>query len=89
MGMPTYSLHANLTPTADGKTNVSGELLRSGVPDNWKDVIPVYAHMGDKVMRLGTIPSVQSRVTLNFVLPGKIDKLTMDDLEDDFADVKP
>jgi len=88
MGMPTYSLHVNLTPTADGKTSVSGELLRTGVPDNWKDVIPIYAHMGDKIMRLGTIPSVQPRVTLNFVLPAKVDRLTIDDLEDDFADVK-
>ncbi len=88
MGMPTYSLHVNLSPTTDGKTSVSGELVRSGVPDNWKDVLPIYAHMGDKTVRLGTIPSVQPKVTLNFVLPGKIDKLTINDLEDDFADVK-
>jgi len=87
-GIPQYTLHVNLTPTADGKTSVSGELLRSGVPDNWKDAIPIYAHMGDKGSRLGTIPSTQPRVTFNFVSPRKIDKISIDDLEDDLADVK-
>jgi aminopeptidase N len=49
-GMPQYSLHTTLTPTADGKTTVSGQLVRAGVPDSWKDVVPLYAHRGDKVL---------------------------------------
>jgi aminopeptidase N len=87
-GIPQYTLHVNLAPTPDGKTSVSGELLRSGVPDNWKDAIPIYAHMGDKNSRLGTIPSTRPKVTFNFVFPKKIDKLSIDDMEDNLADVK-
>jgi hypothetical protein len=88
MGMPQYSLHTNLTPTADGKTTVSGQLVRSGVPDNWKDVVPLYAHIGGKMFRLGTIAATSPTSTLNFVLPGKIDKLTINEYEDLLADVK-
>ena len=78
----------SLNATADGKTSVSGELLRSGVPDNWKDAIPIYALMGDKSVRLGTIAPAHPREPLSFVAPGRVDKLSIDDMEDDLAEVK-
>lgn len=87
-GIPQYTLHTNLTTTPDGKTSVSGELLRSGVSDNWKDAIPIYARMGDKNVRLGTLASTHPREALNFVIPAGIGKLSIDDMEDDLADVK-
>ncbi len=87
-GIPQYTLHVSLTPTANGKTSVSGELLRSGVPDNWKDAIPLYAHMGDRNARLGTLASTHPREEINVVLPGGVSKLSIDDMEDDLADVK-
>jgi hypothetical protein len=87
-GMPQYSLHTTLTPTADGKTTVSGQLVRSGVPENWKDALPLYAHIGDKVVRLGTIAATHSTESLNFVVAGKIDKITINEYEDQLADVK-
>lgn len=87
-GMPQYSLHTTLTPTADGKTTVSGQLVRSGVPDSWKDVVPLYAHSGDKVLRLGILAATGPTSTFNFVLPGKIDKLTINEYEDLLAEVK-
>ena len=82
MGMPQYNFHAALTPTPDGKTSISAQLTRTGVPDNWKDVVPVYAHIGDKVARLGRIASTHPTESLNFVYPGKLDKLTIDEYED-------
>jgi hypothetical protein len=87
-GMPQYSFHANLTPTADGKTTISGQLVRTGVPDNWKDVIPLYAHIGDKVVRLGSIGATHPTEPLNFVIAGKIDKLTINEHEDILGTVK-
>jgi hypothetical protein len=87
-GIPQYTLHAAVSTGADGKTTVTGELLREGVPDNWKDVIPLYAHMGDKTVRLGSLGATHPRETLNFVIPNKIDKITMNDYEDVLADVK-
>jgi hypothetical protein len=87
-GMPQYSLHTTLTPTADGKTTVSSQLVRSGVPENWKDALPLYAHLGDKVVRLGTIAATHSTESLNFVMAGKIDKITINEYEDMLADIK-
>jgi Peptidase family M1 domain len=69
--LPQYSFHVNLSGTADGKTNVTGEMVRTGVPENWKDVVPLYAHMGDKVVRLGTLAVTHPREPLNFTLPQK------------------
>jgi hypothetical protein len=85
---PQYSFHASVSATADGKSTVTGELVRSGVPDNWKDLIPLYAHMGDKVVRLGTIAATHPKEPVNFVIPQKIDKITINDYEDLLADVK-
>ncbi len=87
-GIPQYTLHAAVSTGADGKTTVTGELLREGVPDNWKDVIPLYAHIGDKTVRLGSLGATHPRETLNFVIPNKVDKITMNDYEDVLADVK-
>ncbi|MGB7844939.1 MAG: M1 family aminopeptidase [Candidatus Acidiferrum sp.] len=87
-GIPQYTFHATLTPTADGKTTVAGELERTGVAETWKDVIPLYAHMGDKVVRLGTLSSMQSKEPLSFVVAGKVDKLSINYNEELLADVK-
>ena len=87
-GIPQYTLHAIVSTGADGKTTVSGELLRAGVPDTWKDVIPVYAHIGDKSMRLGSLAAMHPRETLSFVIASKVDKITINDYEDELADVK-
>lgn len=87
-GMPQYSFHAGLEPTADGKTHVKAQLTRAGVPDDWKDVVPLYAHMGDKTIRLGTINATHPTETLDVVLAAKIDRLSINDHEDLLAAVK-
>jgi hypothetical protein len=86
--IPRYTLHATLSPTADGKTNLSGELDRSDVPENWKDAIPLYAHVGEKVVRLGLIAATHSKEPLNVLLPGKVDRVTINEYEDELAEVK-
>jgi hypothetical protein len=87
-GIPQYTFHASLTPTSDGKTTAAVELERTGVPDTWKDVVPLYAHMGDKVVRLGTLAATHQKESVNFVVPGKIDKLSINYYEELLADVK-
>lgn len=85
---PQYAFHATVTGTPDGKSSVSGTLQRIGVPGNWKDVVPLYAHIGDKTVRLGAITATHDIETLNFVIPQKIDKLSINDYEDLIADVR-
>ena len=68
-----------LTPTPDGKTSVSAQLLRSGVPDNWKDAC-LFTHMWATKSSgwAGLLPPIR-REALNFVIPGKVDKITIDE----------
>ena len=87
-GIPQYSFHATIEATPDGKTHVKGELTRSGVPDNWKDAVPLYAHAGEKIIRLGLIGSTHQVESLDFNLPGKVDRLSINYNEDMLADVK-
>ena len=88
MGIPQYSLHSSVEATPDGKTHLKGELTRSGVPETWKDSIPLYVHSGDKTIRLGTLAATHSHEPLDFVLPGKFDRASINDYEDMLADVK-
>jgi hypothetical protein len=87
-GIPHYSFRANLEHTPDGKTHVKGEITRSGVPDMWKDVIPLYVHAGDKTMRLGTLAVTHPAEPLDFTLPVQADRVSINDHEDLLADVK-
>jgi aminopeptidase N len=87
-GMPRYTFSAALEPTPDGKTHVKAQITRTGVPDSWKDAIPLYAHLGDKVMRLGTVTATHPNEQLDVVLPIKIDRLSINDQEDLLAEVK-
>ncbi len=88
MGEPEFSFHATIDLTPDGKTHVKAELRRTGVPDTWKDAVPMYAHLGDKTIRLGTIFSAHPTEQLDFTLAGKIDRITINDYEDMLAEVK-
>jgi hypothetical protein len=88
IGIPEYTLHVSITPAADGKTTVSGSLERSGVPDSWKDAVPLYVHTGDKVIRIGTLAATHPSEKINFVFPQKMDRLTINEYEDLLADVK-
>lgn len=88
-GISQYSFHVSLEPTPDGKTHMKGELTRTGVPDTWKDLVPLYAHVGDKTFRLGTFMSLHPNEPMDIVLPGKIDRVTINDFDDLLAEVKP
>jgi hypothetical protein len=88
MGIPQYSFHASTEATPDGKTHLKAELTRSGVPDSWKDVVPLYAHIGEKTIRLGAIAVTHATEPLDVVIPTKIDRVSINDYEDLLAEVK-
>ena len=87
-GIPQYSFHSTVEPTADGKTHIKMTISRTGVPDDWKDVVPIYAHVGDKTIRLGALSVKKASDTTEATVPGKIDKITINDFDDLLADVK-
>ncbi len=88
MGEPQYTFHYTTEVTPDGKTHLKAELTRAGVPDTWKDVIPLYAHMGDKTQRLGAIAVTHPKEEIDVMLPAKIDRFSINDFEDLLAEVK-
>jgi hypothetical protein len=51
-------------------------------------VIPLYAHSGDKTMRLGTLAIMHATEPFDFTLPLRVDRLSINDHEDLLADVK-
>lgn len=87
-GMPQYSLHATTESTADGKTHLKAQVQRTGVPDTWKDSIALYGHVGDKTMRIGVLGVSHPNEPIDAVLPGKFDRVSINDHEDLLADVK-
>ena len=88
MGEAQYTFHSSIDYPAEGKTHFKLELTRVGVPDSWKDVIPLYAHIGDKTMKLGNLTSTHPTETVDTTIPGKIDRITINDYEDILAEVK-
>jgi hypothetical protein len=85
---PQYNFRAALDYTADGKTHMKAELTRTGVPESWKDVVPLYAHTGDKTVKVGNIRATHATENIEATIPGKIDRLSINDYEDLLADVK-
>ncbi len=88
MGEPEYTFRVGTEATADGKTHIKGEITRSGVTDNWKDVVPLYAHIGPKTIKMGTIGVTHASEPIDFTVAGKIDRVSINDYEDLLADVK-
>ena len=87
-GIPEYKFTYKLESTPDGKTQVTGELRRDKVPDNWKDVIPLYGQIGGKTVRLGTLKASKPLEPMNFTIPIKVEKLAIAEEADLLADIK-
>ncbi|HZV89883.1 MAG TPA: M1 family aminopeptidase [Candidatus Binatus sp.] len=88
IGEAQYTFHSTAEATADGKTHIKGEITRTGVPDTWKDAVPLYAHIGDKTVKMGLMSVVHASEPFDFAIPGKIDRVSINDFEDLLAEVK-
>jgi hypothetical protein len=88
MGEPEYTFRVGTEATADGKTRIKGEITRSGVTENWKDVVPLYAHIGAKTIKMGSIGVTHASEPIDFTVAGKIDRVSINDYEDLLANVK-
>jgi peptidase M1-like protein len=87
-GIPQYEFQYSTEATSDGKTKVKITVNRSGVPNTWKDMVPLYAHQGQGMIRLGFINATQPVTKVDIVLPSRPDKLSTNDFEDLLADIK-
>jgi len=89
-GMPHYRLQYDVRDAGDGKWLISGSVSQSGVPEGWKDALPLYLqHSGGQVVRLGII-SVRGKVTpFELTVPVRPEKLVLNYLEDTLAEIEP
>jgi Peptidase family M1 domain len=87
IGVPEYKFQYSVQEAA-GKWQVKGTVTQSGVPDGWKDILALYAHLPRRDVRLGWL-GVKGKVTpFQFTLPVKPDKLVLNEEEDTLAVVK-
>ena len=87
-GEAQYTFHSTTEAAADGKTHIKGGITRTGVSDTWKDAVPLYAHIGDKTVKMGLISVTHATESFDFLIPGKIDRVSINDFEDLLAEVK-
>lgn len=87
-GIPEYHMDYTLKSDAANKWTLSGTVTQSGVPEGWKDILPLYLHVGGKGGRIGWIgvrsKSTPFQVTLGF----KPDKVSLNDNSEILAQMK-
>jgi hypothetical protein len=88
-GIAEYNFRYNIEAAPDNKWKVTGTLLRSGVPDTWKDALPLYVVQGGRTVRFGWLTSRGPVENFEFpLLPFKPEKFILNANEDILAEVK-
>ena len=85
-GIPKYQFSYTTAALPDGNVKLSGKLIRTGVPDDWKDLIALYAHPARGLVRLGFIHAVGPVTPIETVVPGALRSFTVNDFEDMLAE---
>ncbi len=86
-GMAHYEFSYASTSEA-GKEKITGTITQSGVPEGWKDILPIYIQKDGRSILLGWTRATQRVNRLEFTLPFKPDKITLNNYEDVLADIK-
>jgi Peptidase family M1 domain len=87
-GIAEYAFSYNVQDAGSGKWKVTGTLNRSGVPDGWKDILPIYILTGGKTIRIGWLRTSGKQTPIDTTLPIKPDKITLNDNQDILTDIK-
>ncbi len=87
-GMAQYDFASQVRDAGDGKWKIEGTVSQSGVPDGWKDILPIYAHQQGRVFRLGWIRASGKMTPFDVILPFKPDKITVNNKEEILAQIK-
>jgi len=87
-GIPHYRLHYEARDNGSGKWLISGSVTQSGVPEGWKDALPLYLQAGGQVARLGFVV-VRGKVTpFQVIVPFRPEKVLLNHLEDTLAEIE-
>jgi len=87
-GIPTYEFKYSVAPIEGGKWKFSGTITQRGVPEGWKDILPLYVHSGDRTIRIAWLTMRKAQDSFDAVLPFKPDRLSVNAQEDILAEIK-
>lgn len=87
-GIAQYHLDYTAQSAANNQWLVSGRVTQSGVPDGWKDLIPLYVHVQGKTLRAGLLRLRGKTAPFKFEMPMKPDKISLNDDAEMLAEIK-
>jgi hypothetical protein len=88
-GVPEYHFDYEIAqPGSDGKVKVSVTIDRAGVPDGWKDTLPIYMDKGGKPQLVAWVSVRAAHTTGDIELPAPPEKLELNANEDILALIK-
>ncbi len=86
-GIATYHLDYTVQSAANNQWLVNGTVTQSGVPDGWKDLIPIYVHVQGKAIHLGLLMVRGKTTPFKFEMPMKPDKISLNDDAEMLAEI--
>lgn len=87
-GAAEYRIDYSFQSQPNNQWLLMGTVTQSGVPDGWKDVLPIYLHMNGKAGRVGWIRVEGKSTPFKIPLGFKPDKVSLNDNAEILADVK-
>jgi aminopeptidase N len=87
-GIPEYQIQWQAQDAGNGQYRVTGEVMQSGVPAGWLDVLPFYAQNAGKVFRLGLMSIKGKETPFEFSMQFKPEKIILNYLEDTLAIIR-
>lgn len=86
-GIPDYRFSYQIQDAGQGNWKISGSVRQSGVPADWKGILPLYIHSSGRTVRLGWITVRGAETPFDAILPTKPDKLSINENEEILAEI--
>jgi hypothetical protein len=87
-GIPHYEFHFDVGNAPDNQFKLTGTLKRTGVPDDWKDLVPIFIQHNGQYIQLGFITADRPEKQFTTMLPFNPGKVQINMNEELLAEVK-
>jgi aminopeptidase N len=87
-GLPTYDFKYTVADAGGGQWKFTGTITQSGVPEGWKDVLPLYIEYNRNIIRVGNVNIMQRVTTWEQMLPFKPTRFILCRNEDNIGTIK-
>ncbi|MFZ0463050.1 MAG: M1 family aminopeptidase [Candidatus Acidiferrales bacterium] len=87
-GIAQYHFEYTVQGQPDNKWLVSGTASQSGVPEGWKDLLPIYVHAQGKSMPVGWLQIRGKTSAFKFALPFQPEKISLNDNAEILCEIK-